>query len=175
MWFHTWWHLSPLILIPAATKLQTPDATTRGVPVMEWSVWALGPVTVPTWMSTRCVKTALNLDIHQSSQHTGTVFVSVPYSSLCMMSPQHLPELLEEFFFYRLYTSALLFLGFRGHFWHSCSALNCHLLLWEAFSLCTIMSCPSQGKFFWRTLCTSCKKYFWSIHPVNLPDKLCHS
>ena len=101
MWFHTWWHLSPLILIPAATKLQTPDATTRGVPVMEWSVWALGPVTVPTWMSTRCVKMALNLDVHQSSQHTGTVFVSVPYSLLCMMSPQHLPELLEEFFFYR--------------------------------------------------------------------------
>lgn len=71
-----------------------------------------GPVTVPSWMSTRCVKIALNLDVHQSNQHTGTVFVSVLYSSLCMMSPQHLPELLEEFFFYRLYTSALLFLGF---------------------------------------------------------------
>lgn len=58
------------------------------------------------------------------------------------------------FFFYRLYTSALLFLGFslvpitdgsEGIFERQIppSALNCPSLLWEAFSLCTIMSCPS--------------------------------
>ena len=64
-------------------------------------------------MSPRCVKTALDLDIHQRSWHIGIIFVSELHSSLCMMSPQYLPELLEEFLFlYRLYTSALLFLGF---------------------------------------------------------------